>query len=708
MSNTYLEPQSTILPSAKKHSHILNEHNRTREDYYYWMRLSDEQKESEIPDEQTKEVIQYLENENAYRESVWAPLKSFEETLFLEIKSRIKQDDMSYPYKMRSYWYIRKFETDKEYAIHVRKKENLESEETIVLDENTEAVGKSYYATSGLTISPDDTLLAYGEDTVSRRQYTIKIKNLQTGQYFPEQIKETTGNIVWANDNKTIFYTKNDHTLRPYKIYRHILGTDPSKDVEVYHESDETFHCYIYKSRSKKFILICSTSTLSDECSYLDAENPLNPHVLIQKRIRNLEYKVDHFSDRWYIRTNKDGARNFKLMVSDEVSTYKDVWTDLIPHREDVLIEGFELFNDFLVLSERVNGNTKIRIKDNKEKDYYIDFKEESYVSQLSANPEADTVNLRVEFTSLTTPSTLYDCNMISGQLTVLKKQEIVGGYDQQLYQSERLYATAKDGEKIPISIVYKKDIERSKGFPVLMYGYGSYGISIDPTFSSTRLSILDRGFGFAIAHIRGGEDMGRKWYEDGKLLKKKNTFTDFIACGEFLIQNGYTTNDQLFAMGGSAGGLLVGAVLNMRPDMWKGAIAAVPFLDVVTTMLDETIPLTTGEFDEWGNPKNKEYYDYMLSYSPYDNIERKNYPSLLVTTGYHDSQVQYWEPAKYVAKLREYKTDDNPLLLYCNMTVGHGGASGRFERIKEIAMEYTFLLWQAGKIGYDNSKDSY
>ena len=689
-----------IAYTAQKKPHHLVAHDHTRTDDYYWMRLSDAQKDAETPDAHTREVLEFLNAENEYREKVWEPLKKHEDAIYEEIKSRIKQDDMSYPYKLRGYWYIKKFEYGKEYVIHSRKKNLEDNEEEVFLDENKEAEGKAYYATAGMTISPDDHLLAYGEDTVSRRQYTLRIKNLTTGEYLPEVIKDTTGNIVWANDNKTIFYTKNDATLRPYKVFRHTIGSDPSTDEEVYHEADDTFHCYIYKSRSKKYIIICSSATVSDECSFIPADQPHLQPALFQKRSRELEYKVDHFEDKWYIRTNKDGATNFKLMTSGEVNTDKDQWKDFIGHRDNVLLEGFDLFKNYLVLSERVDGNTKIRIKGHEGKDGYINFSEESYLAHVSVNPESDTDELRVSFTSLTTPSTLYEYNMQTGKLTTLKEQEVVGGYTKADYVSERLYATAEDGVKIPVSIVYHKNVDIKKGIPVLLYGYGSYGISIDPTFSSARISLLDRGIAFAIAHIRGGEDMGRKWYEDGKLLKKKNTFTDFIRCGETLIEKGYTTSQQLFAMGGSAGGLLVGAVVNMRPDLWKGVIAAVPFLDVVTTMLDETIPLTTGEYDEWGNPNQQEYYEYMLSYSPYDHIEKKQYPAMLVTTGYHDSQVQYWEPAKYVAKLRDYKTDNNPLLLYCNMSVGHGGASGRFQRIKEIAMEYTFILWQAGKLG--------
>jgi oligopeptidase B len=579
------------------------------------------------------------------------------------------------------------------------KKKRLKQPKKYCSTENVLSINKAYFATTGHTISNDNNLLAYGEDINGRRQYTIKIKDISKNVYLYDEIKDTSGNIVWANDNSTIFYTKNDETLRSYKIYRHKIGTDASEDLEVYHEKDETFHCFVYKSRSKKYIIFGSGTTVSNEYSIIPADSPFSEPILFQSRERNHEFSIDHFNGMWYIRTNKENAFNFKLMTTEENQLQKEYWKDFILHREDVLIEGFNLFNNFLVISERINGITNICVQKWNGESSYINFGEESYMAMTSVNPDPDSLTLRLEYTSMTTPATSFEYNMETGELKILKEQEIVGGYNKNEYVSKRLYAEASDGVKIPISLVYNKSFENLETMPVLIYGYGSYGISIDPSFSSSRISLLDRGIAFAIAHIRGGEDLGRKWYENGKLLNKKNTFNDFIACADFLINVGLTSSDQLFAMGGSAGGLLIGAVINERPKLWKAAIAAVPFFDVVTTMLDETIPLTTGEYDEWGNPNEKEFYDYMLSYSPYDNIETKDYPALLITTGYHDSQVQYWEPAKYTAKMREFKTDSNPLLFYCNMSVGHGGASGRFERYREIAMEYTFILDQAGKI---------
>jgi oligopeptidase B len=699
MNNNELNSNTLEHPTAIKRPTILQKHGHQRVDNYFWMRLTDEQKSSKNPDEQTTEVIKYLEAENTYRENYWKSIKDFENKLYEEIVGRIKQTDMSVPYKNRGFWYINRFEEGKEYVIRSRKKETLEATEEILLDENVLSINKAYFATTGHTISNDNNLLAYGEDINGRRQYTIKIKDISKNVYLYDEIKDTSGNIVWANDNSTIFYTKNDETLRSYKIYRHKIGTDASEDLEVYHEKDETFHCFVYKSRSKKYIIFGSGTTVSNEYSIIPADSPFSEPILFQSRERNHEFSIDHFNGMWYIRTNKENAFNFKLMTTEENQLQKEYWKDFILHREDVLIEGFNLFNNFLVISERINGITNICVQKWNGESSYINFGEESYMAMTSVNPDPDSLTLRLEYTSMTTPATSFEYNMETGELKILKEQEIVGGYNKNEYVSKRLYAEASDGVKIPISLVYNKSFENLETMPVLIYGYGSYGISIDPSFSSSRISLLDRGIAFAIAHIRGGEDLGRKWYENGKLLNKKNTFNDFIACADFLINVGLTSSDQLFAMGGSAGGLLIGAVINERPKLWKAAIAAVPFFDVVTTMLDETIPLTTGEYDEWGNPNEKEFYDYMLSYSPYDNIETKDYPALLITTGYHDSQVQYWEPAKYTAKMREFKTDSNPLLFYCNMSVGHGGASGRFERYREIAMEYTFILDQAGKI---------
>ncbi len=684
-------PVATVTP------HELIAHDDTRIDNYYWMKLSDEQKLAKTPDASTQKVLDHLNAENAYRESMTGHLKGFQETLFEEIKGRIKQTDTSVPYKHNGYFYITKYEEGKEYPIFTRKKESLEHTEEVMLNVNELAEGYDYYNVSGRAVSPDNSILIYGEDTLSRRQYTLKFKNLATGEMYDDVIKNTTGGATWANDNKTVFYTRKDDALRSFKIFKHKLGTDANVDTEVYHETDETFGTYVYKTKSKKYLIIGSYATLSAEYRILEADNPDGEFRIFQPREKNLEHSIYHFEDKWYVHTNKDKAINFKVMTTPENATAKENWKDLIAHRDDVLVESIELFRNHVVIDERVNGNRSIRVMTKDGKEHYVDFGEDAYTSYSSINPDFDTNILRLGYTSMTTPNSTYDYDMDAQKLNLLKQQEVIGDFDKNNYASERVYATAKDGTKVQISIVYKKGFAKDGTRPVLLYGYGSYGNSIDPYFSSVRLSLLDRGFAFAIAHIRGGQEMGRMWYEDGKFLKKINTFSDFIDCGEFLVNNGYAAKDKLFAMGGSAGGLLMGAVINMKPELWEGVVAAVPFVDVVTTMLDETIPLTTGEYDEWGNPNDPKYYHYMKSYSPYDNVEKKDYPAMLVTTGYHDSQVQYWEPAKWVAKLRELKTDDNPLVMYCNMDTGHGGASGRFERYKETAMEYAFLLDMAG-----------
>lgn len=693
-----LKNQGIVPPVAEKKPESLTMHGDTRTDNYYWMKLSDEQKNAKNPDAQTRKVLDYLNAENAYREKMMAHTDSFQNRLFEEIKGRIKQTDMSVPYKENGYYYITRYEEGKEYAIHSRKKENLEAPEEIMLNVNELAAGHAYYALGGLSVSPDNSILAYSEDTVSRRQYTIRFKNLATGKNLADVIPVTTGGITWGNDNKTVFYTKQDAALRSYKIFRHTLGTPVEKDVLVWHEKDETFSTYVYKTKSKKYLVIGSSATLSQEYQILEADNPAGNFRMFQPRERKLEYDISHYGDSWYIHTNKDGATNFKIMVTPENATAKENWKDFMPYDENIFIEGMDLFKDHMVISERKGGITQLRIRPWSGKDeHYVKFDEESYTTGTNINPDFDTDLLRLDYTSLTTPNSTYDYNVKTRKLTLLKQQEVVGKFDPKEYVSERRMVKAADGTMVPLSIVYKKGFKKDGSHPFLLYGYGSYGYSTDPYFSSTRLSLLDRGFGFAIAHIRGGQEMGRNWYENGKFFTKKNTFTDFIDCGDYLVKEGYAAKDKLFASGGSAGGLLMGAVMNMRPDLWKGVIAAVPFVDVVTTMLDESIPLTTGEFDEWGNPKDKAYYDYMKSYSPYDNVEAKAYPATLVTTGYWDSQVQYWEPAKWVAKLRELKTDKNPLLMYCNMDTGHGGASGRFRRLRETAMEYAFLLDLAG-----------
>jgi oligopeptidase B len=684
-------------PVVEKSAEEMTMFGDTRVDNYYWMKLSDEQKMAETPDEKTAKVLDYLNAENAYREQMMSHTDSFQLRLFEEIKGRIKQTDMSVPYKENGYFYITRYEEGKEYPIISRKKDNLEAAEEIMLNVNELADGYSYFNVGGTSVSPDNSILAYGEDTVSRRQYHIRFKNLTDGSMLPDLIPNTTGSIVWGNDNKTVFYTLKDAALRSYKVMRHTLGTDTSKDVEIFLEEDETFGAYIGKTKSNQYLIIASYATLSQEFRILDANNPTGSFSIFQTREENLEYSIDHYGDNWYIRTNMDSADNFKIMKTPLSATTKENWTEVIEHRPDVLIEDFDLFKNHMVLSERVNGITNIRIFPWEGTPHYVNFGEETYAASTSTNKDFDTNLLRISYTSLTTPSTTYDYNVNTKELVTLKQQEVIGDFDAKDYQSERMFATATDGTQIPISIVYKRGFEKDGTRPLMLYGYGSYGISMEPSFSSVRLSLLDRGFAFAIAHVRGGQEMGRQWYEDGKFLEKKNTFTDFIACADYLLKEKYTNTDKLFASGGSAGGLLMGAVVNMRPELWRGIVAAVPFVDVVTTMLDETIPLTTGEFSEWGNPKEEEYYHYMKSYSPYDNVVAQDYPAMLITTGFHDSQVQYWEPAKWIAKLRELKTDNNPLLMYCNMETGHGGASGRFSRLREVAREYAFILDLAG-----------
>ncbi|MCB9304007.1 MAG: S9 family peptidase [Lewinellaceae bacterium] len=676
------EKMTLAAPTAQKKPKELSIHGDTRIDNYYWLN------ERENP-----EVIAYLEAENAYTEALLSHTKGFQEKLYQEITARLQPDEASVPFKDNGYFYITRFEKGKEYPIYSRKKGSLEAEEEIMLDVNELAKGYSYFNVGGQSVSPNNTILAYGEDTLSRRIYTLRFKNLETGALLPDEIPGTTGNAVWANDGQTVFYVAKDPvTLRSFKVMRHKLGTPSKEDETVFREDDATFSAFAYKSKSHKYIIITSHSTLSQEYRVLNADTPEGEFRIIQPRERGLEYSIAHFDDKFFIRTNLD-ARNFRLMVANELNTTKENWKEAIPHREDVLLEDMDVFRDYLVLSERKNGITQLRILPWKGPEHYIDFGEEAYLAYTTTNLEYDTDLLRIGYTSLTTPNTVYDYDMATRQLKMLKQEKVLGDFDHNNYHSERIYAPTRDGEKVPVSLVYRKGFQRNGSHPLLLYAYGSYGASMEPFFSSVRLSLLDRGFVFAIAHVRGGEEMGRYWYEDGKVLKKKNTFTDFIDCAEFLLREKYSRQEKLFAMGGSAGGLLMGAVANMRPDLWRGIIAAVPFVDVVTTMLDETIPLTTGEFDEWGNPKIREHYDYIKSYSPYDNVEAKGYPPMLVTTGLHDSQVQYWEPAKWVAKLREMKTDKNPLLLHTNMDAGHGGASGRYQRYRETALEYAFML---------------
>lgn len=685
-----------IPPTADKNPQELINHNDVRVDNYFWMRLTDAQKNAPIKDKQTQKVIDYLNAENKYYEDVMKATSSFQEKLFHEMKSRIKEDDSSVPYKSNGYYYITSYKTGKQYPIYSRKKDNLKEKEELLFDVNEMAKGYDYYQLGGLVVSPNNKLVVFATDTVSRRQYFLRIKNLETGKIYSDIIDNTTGSSVWANDNKTIFYTKkNPVTLRSEKIFKHVLGTPSSEDVEVYHEKDETFGCYVTKSKSKEFIIIGSYSTNATEARYLSANNPNGKFKLIQKREPNLEYNVAHYKEHFYFLTNKDKATNFKIMKTPVTSTNKENWIDVIAHRQDTLLEDFSIFKDYLVIEERNNGLNKVRIKrwDNSE-DYYLPFSEETYTANVYGNPEFDTDIIRYSYSSFTTPSSVIDFNMLTKVKNIKKEQEVLGGnFKKENYKSERIWATARDGKKIPISLVYHKNTVLDEETPLLQYAYGSYGYTIPDSFSTSRLSLLDRGFVYALAHIRGSQYLGREWYDDGKMLNKKNSFTDFIDCSKHLIEKKYTSSKHLYAMGGSAGGLLMGAVINMNPELYNGIIAAVPFVDVVSTMSDESIPLTTGEYDEWGNPNNKEYYNYIKSYSPYDQVKAKNYPNMLVTTGFHDSQVQYWEPAKWVAKLRELKTDSNILLLKTNMDSGHGGASGRFDALKETAQDYTFIL---------------
>ena len=673
------------IPIAKKVPQELTIHNDVRIDNYYWLN-----------DKNNPEVIDYLNAENVYTKQMTLHTQEFQKSLFEEMKGRIKEDDSSVPYKLNGYWYLTKYEAGRDYPIYVRKKKTLEAEEELLFDCNDMAKGLSYFNLGGISISPDNTLAAFSTDTVSRRQYTIQIKNLITGEIYSDKILNTTGSATWANDDKTLFYSMKDEvTLRSHKIFKHKLYSDSKTDIEVFHETDETFNTFVYKSKSKKYLIIGSSSTLSSEYRFLDADAPDGRFNIFQERTKKLEYSIAHYNGSFYIISNKDDATNFKISKTSEKTTGKENWQDVIPHRASVLIEDIEIFKDYLVVNEREHGLNKLRIISwNKEEDYYLPFNSETYTTYIGNNPDFESDMLRYGYNSLTSPSSVIDYNLKTKQSEIKKELEVLGGtFKKENYESQRIWATASDGVKIPISLVYKKGMALDGSNPLLQYAYGSYGSTIDPSFSSIRLSLLDRGFIYAISHVRGSEYLGREWYECGKLLTKKNTFTDFIACSKYLIQEKYTSNQHLYAYGGSAGGLLMGAIININPELYHGVLAAVPFVDVVTTMLDDTIPLTTGEYDEWGNPNELKYYNYMKSYSPYDNIEEKDYPNMLVTTGLHDSQVQFWEPAKWVAKLRDMKTDSNKLLLHTDMDSGHGGASGRFESLKEVALEYAFLL---------------
>lgn len=672
-------------PRAKQITKTLSIHGHERVDNYFWMN------ERDHPD-----VLAYLEAENEYYKTQTEHTSAFQEKLFQEMKSRIKEDDASVPYKKNGYWYYVRFEKGGDYPIYCRKLGELDADEEVLFNCNEMAKGNSYFHLTGINVSPNNNLVAYGVDTVSRRKYTLYVKDLVSGEVYPSHIESTTGGSIWANDNKTLYYTRKDEqTLRSNQIFKHKLGTSPNNDALVYQEDDETFNTYIYKTKSQAYLIIGSSSTLSDEYRILNADTPNDSFKLFAPRKRGVEYGLAHFGDHFYLLTNKDEAYNFKLMRTPITQTGYDYWEEVIAHREEVLLEDVDIFKDYLVVTERFQGLNKLRVmRWDEQEDFYVPLKGETYTANTGANPDFDTPVLRYSYSSLTSPAAVFDFNMQAKTTTLMKEQAVLDkSFNKDNYIEERIWATADDETKIPISLVYKKGLKRDGSAPLLQYAYGSYGHTTDPYFSSNRLSLLDRGFVYAIAHVRGGEYMGRNWYENGKLLHKMNTFTDFISVSKHLIANRYTSEKHLYAYGGSAGGMLMGGVANMAPKLYHGIIAAVPFVDVLTTMLDDSIPLTTGEYDEWGNPNKKEYYDYMKNYSPYDNVKEQDYPHMLITTGYHDSQVQYWEPAKWVAKLRTHKRNATKLFLNTNMDTGHGGASGRFESLKELADDYAFLL---------------
>ena len=682
-----MQESAPVAPVAKVVPRQLEKHGHVRTDNYHWLK-----------ERESAEVIDYLEAENDYTESALAHLKTRREELFDEIVGRIQQDDSTVPYALGDYLYYRRYREGGEYPIYCRRGKQEGAEEEILLDANRLAEGQDFLQVRGAKVSENHKLLAYAVDTVGRRLYTLRFRDLESGEDFADAIPNVTGNHVWAADNRTVFYTQQDpETLRWYRIYRHVLGTDPQDDVLVYEERDEEFSSFVYKTKSREFLVIGSEQTLSSEYRILPAAEPQGEFAVFQPREENHEYSVDHAAGKFYVRTNWE-AKNFRLMAASVDATGKENWREVIAHRKDVYLNGVELFRDHMVVSEREDGLIRMRIVPwDGSAEHYLDFGEPAYLAFFDDNYEFDTGVLRYGYTSLTTPYSVFDYDMATRTKTLRKEDPVLGGFDKHNYVTERLWASARDGVRVPVSVVYRKGFKPDGTAPLLLYAYGSYGYSMDARFNSSRLSLLDRGFAYAIAHIRGGQELGRGWYEDGKLMKKMNTFTDFIDAGKHLVAEGYTSDDRLFAMGGSAGGLLMGAVANLAPELFHGIVSRVPFVDVVTTMLDPDIPLTTSEYDEWGNPNEREAYDYMLSYSPYDNLEAKDYPHMLITAGLHDSQVQYWEPAKYVAKLRTLKTGDDLLLLSTNMEAGHGGASGRFQRYRETALIYSFLLDLAG-----------
>ena len=682
-------PEKPKPPVAAMKPHTVKSPHGNREDEYYWLR-DDTRKDPE--------VLGYLAAENAYKDAMLAHVKPLEERIYGEIIGRIKQDDSSVPYRKRGYWYYWRYETGSEYPIYARKAGEITAPEQVLLDENALARGHDYYDIGDFEVSPDNRLVAYAEDTVGRRQFTLRFKDVVTGQALPDAIPNVEASIAWAADNRTVLYIEKDPvTLLGHKVRKHVLGTDPKDDPVVYDEQDESFYVELDVSKDDRYVYIYSSSTVSSEQRYADVSDPKLEFRVILPRERDHEYLADHFDGRWIIRTNWK-APNFRLMdVAVGESADRLKWRELVAHRDDAFVAGFSVFRGFLAVEERSGGLRKVRIRPwDGGKDSYITADEPAYYTALSDNEEVDSNIVRYTYTSLTTPTSIYDYDVRTGARTLLKRQAVLGDFDPANYVTEYRWAPARDGQKIPVALVYRKGVRRDGTAPLLQYGYGSYGLSSDPMFSSSRLSLLDRGFVYAVAQVRGGQELGRRWYDDGRLLNKQNTFNDFVDVTRFLVKEGYADPKRVFAEGASAGGLLMGAISNQAPQDYAGIVAVVPFVDVVTTMLDDSIPLTTNEYDEWGNPAEKAYYDYMLAYSPYDNVQKKAYPAMFVSAGLWDSQVQYYEPAKWVARLRRLKTDDRPLLFRINMDAGHGGKSGRFQRYRETAEVYSFVLDQA------------
>ena len=683
-------------PDVARKPHVVKApHGAERVDEYYWLRDDTRQDPA---------MLAYLNAENAYADALMAPLKPLQDKLYDEVVARIKQDDSSVPYRERGYWYYTRYETGQDYPVHARREGSMDAAEEVLLDVNAMAAGKDYYAIGGRDVSQDNRLLAYADDSNGRRQYTIRFKDLVTGKTLPDAIPGSSGDMAWADDNRTLFYVENDpETLLTTRVKKHVLGTDPKGDALVYAESDDTYYMGIGRSRDDKYLIIVLDSTLANEVRYAPAADP-QTFAVLAPRERDVEYDADHFGGRWVIRTNADGAKNFKLATAADGSTSRKDWKDWIAHDPKVYIEGFELFDGFTAIAERSDGLERVRVlkKNGTGTDFtseYVKADETAYSMGLDVNAEPATPWLRYSYSSLTTPATTYELNTATGERRMLKQQPVLGGFDSKNYVTERVWVPARDGIQVPVSLVYRKGFQRDGSAALLQYGYGSYGLSMDPGFNLGIISLLDRGMVYALAHIRGGQEMGRGWYEDGKMFNKIHSFSDFIDVTRWLVDHKYADRNRVAAMGGSAGGLLMGAITNMAPDDYRVIVSQVPFVDVVTTMLDPTIPLTTNEYDEWGNPENKASYDYMLAYSPYDNLKKRDYPAIFVGTGLWDSQVQYWEPAKYVARLRDVDTGSRPVVFRVNMEAGHGGKSGRFRRYREMAEQQAFMLDQLGVV---------